>query len=165
MKSTLVFFCFMLFALIGKTQTNCEVDFVPDTLFVPNEAKTYSGKYLQSNLENNATLQLYKLNNSRFYLKLIVKENLYFDKTDVLEIMSGTKSWVRKEITQYQLDKSTGYYLVEIFKNYIGTLKDDGITAIVFGKVKTAFSKQDANKIKKISKCLYETIDTKKITN
>jgi hypothetical protein len=165
MKSTLASFCFMLIVLIGKTQTNCEVDFVPDTLFVPKEAKTFSGKYLQTSLKNNATLQLYSLNNNKFYLKLVVKENLYFDKTDLLEILSGTKSWARKDITQYQLDKSTGYYVVEIFKNYIGTLKDEGITGIVFGKVKTTFSKQDANEIKKISKCLYETIDTKKITN
>jgi hypothetical protein len=165
MKSTLISFCFVLFALIGKTQTNCEVDFVPDTLFFPKESKTFSGKYLQANLKNNATLQLYRINNNKFYLKLIVKENLYFDKTDMFEIISGTKSWALKNTTQYELNKSTGYYVIEIFKNYIATLKDDGITAIVFGKAKTTFSKQDANEIKKISKCFYETIDTKKITN
>ena len=91
----------------------------------------------------------------------MVIENLYFGKIDLLELKSGTKSFYLKETTHYQLDKNTGYYLLEIYKNYIGTLKDNGLTAIQFGKAETIYSKQDCNQVKQIAKCFYENIDTK----
>ena len=93
---------------------------------------------------------------------MIVTENLYFDKVDMLEVRSGKKSYYVKNTQHYQYEKHKGYYCFEIFKNYIGTLKDDGITAIEFGKVETSFSKSDCNQVKTIAKCFYESIDEKK---
>lgn len=135
--------------------------FVRDTLYLPAEKKTVSGEYLQATLKNKSVVRLYKTDNQKYYLKLIVTENLYFDKTDQLEIESDDRSSYEKT-TQYELDKGTGYYVFEVFKNYIATLKDDGITAIIFGKAKTTFTRQDANKIRDISECFYETIAAKK---
>ena len=43
-----------------------------------------------------------------------------------------------------------------------GTEKDEGITSIVFGGAETDFTKQDANQIKKISRCFYEANYRKK---
>lgn len=160
MKRSLISFCSILLSMAFYAQGECS--FVKDTLFLPDEKKNLSGEYLEAVLKNNSVLRLYKTGSNRYYLRLAVSENLYFDKTDQLEIQSGSKSMYEPKIKQYELGKATGYYVFEIYKNYIATLKDDGITAIVFGKAKTSFTRQDANKIKDISNCFYETIVSKK---
>ena len=162
MKSRFISFLFLLLSLAGRSQEGCEAGFKPYTLFLPAEKKSVAGEYLQVTLKNNSVVRLYKTANKKYYLKLVVTENLYFDKTDKLEIQSGGMSYSEPIITQYELDKSTGYYVFEIFKNYVSTLKDEGITAIVFGKAETSFSKKDANKISDIARCFYETIVPKK---
>lgn len=158
MKSRFISFLFLLLALACRSQEGCGAGFKQDTLFLPAEKKTIAGEYLEASLKNKSLVRLYKTAGNKYYLKLVVTENLYFDKTDKLEIQSGGMSYTEPKIIQYELDKSTGYYVFEIFKNYVATLKDEGITAIVFGKAVTDFSRQDAKKIRDISKCLYETI-------
>ncbi len=143
-----------------KSQTECT--FKPDTVTIPKENKTINAHYLQTTFKNNSNFFLYKSDNNKYYLKLIVTENLYFGKIDVLELKSSEKSYYAKDTKQYQLDKNTGYYVIEIWKNYIGTLKDDGLTAIVFGKAETLYSKQDCSQVKQLAKCFYESIDIKK---
>jgi hypothetical protein len=154
---TLLFFTFFLGAF---SQTDCS--FIQDTVTIPKDKKVLNAEYLQTVLKNKSIVQLYKTETNKYYLKLIVTENLYFNKVDMLEIKSGSKSFFAKETRHYQFDKHTGFYLVEIYKNYAGTLKDDGITSIVFGSAETNFSKQDCNQVKQISKCFYENIVTKK---
>lgn len=151
-------FTFCNFSLLNS-QTNCA--FKNDTLFIPKENKVINARYLQTTFKNKTNFFLYKGNNNKCYIKFVVIENLYFGKIDLLELKSGTKSFYLKETTHYQLDKNTGYYLLEIYKNYIGTLKDNGLTAIQFGKAETIYSKQDCNQVKQIAKCFYENIDTK----
>ena len=77
---------------------------------------------------------------------------------DVLEIRSGNKSYYAKESKQYKINKTTGLFIIEVFKNYISTLKDEGITSIYFAKAETDFTRQDASEIKKMSKCFYDAI-------
>jgi hypothetical protein len=161
MKSRFISFLFLLSVLAAKSQEGCGAGFTRDTLYLPAENKTVTGAYLEATLKNKSVVRLYKTDLNKYYLKLVVTENLYFDKADQLEIESDGRSSYEKT-TQYQLDKATGYYVFEIFKNYIATLKDDGITAITFGKARTTFTRQDANKIRDISKCFYETIAAKK---
>ncbi len=161
MKNKFFLFCFLLQVLVFKAQKACETGFVPDTLYLPAEAKTVSGQYLQATLKNKSVVRLYKTAANRYYMKLIVTENLYFDKTDKLEVQSGTMSFY-ETVRQYELDKATGYYVFEIFKNYIATLKDEGITGIIFGKAETNYTRQDASQVKQIAKCFYENIATKK---
>ncbi|MBK9283676.1 MAG: hypothetical protein IPM51_05080 [Sphingobacteriaceae bacterium] len=133
-----------------------------DTVFIPKENKTYQSDYLEVELKNKSLVQLVKADNKKYYLRMIVTENLYFDKVALLEVISGKKSFYVKDTKHHQFDKHRGYYCFEIFQNYIGTLKDDGITAIEFGKVHTSFSKSDCNHIKSIAKCFYESISEKK---
>jgi hypothetical protein len=149
---------FLLFFLANGAQ-NCS--YLQDTLYIPKQGKIVNTEYLQTTLKNNTIVKLYKTENSKYFLKLIVTENLYFDKVDVLEIKSGSKSYYEKDAKHFQYDKHTGFYVLEIYKNYIGTLKEDGITSIVFGKSETNFTKQDCNQIKQISKCFYENIVAK----
>src|SRR3954468_16215279 len=113
------------------SQSDC--NFISDTVSIPKDNKVMNAEYLQTTLKNKSIVQLYKTETNKYYLKLIVTENLYFNKVDLLEIKSGSKSFFAKETKHHQYDKHTGFYLVEIYKNYAGTLKDDGITSIVFG--------------------------------
>lgn len=133
-----------------------------DTIVTSKKEKITSGEFIQTTLKNKSVVRLYKLNNNKYYLKLIVTENLYFDKTDHLEILSGSKSYHENNIVQHELNKSEGYFVLEVFKNYIVTLKDDGITGLIFGKAETDFTKQDANQVKQIAKCFFENITVKK---
>lgn len=151
---------FLLFFLAGFAQSDCA--FIKDTVRIPKDNKVIDTEYLQTTLKNKSVVQLIKAPAGKFYLKIIVTENLYFDKVDMLEIISGSKSIFYKDTKHYQNDKHSGYYVVEVGKNYVSTLKDNGITSIVFGKVETSFGKSDCNQVKQISKCFYESISPKK---
>lgn len=150
----------LLLIKLAAGQGKCA--FVNDTLFLPKENKVVNGEYLEANFKNKTQVRLYKTENNKYYLKFVVRENLYFDKVDVLEIQSGNKSFYAKETKQIQCDKYSAMYIVEVFKNYIGTIKDDGITAIIFNKAQTTYTKQDSNQAKQMAKCLYEVINAKK---
>jgi len=69
---------------------------------------------------------------------------------------------VSKGIKQYQKDKHTGFFVMEVFKNYIATLKDDGITSYVFNAKETVLSKSEIKDVKKIANCFYQTINVQK---
>ncbi|MES2681175.1 MAG: hypothetical protein V4635_14875 [Bacteroidota bacterium] len=162
MKTGFVFFYFILSAFIFKSQNKCEMSSMTDTIINSKKEKVTRGEFIQATLKNKSVVQLYKLSDNKYYLKLIVTENLYFDKIDNLEILSGSKSYNEKNTRQYELNKSAGYYVIEIYKNYVATLRDEGITGIIFGKAETNFTKQDANQVKQIAKCFYEHIAVKK---
>lgn len=163
MKKLYFVFFLMLFNLTYRSQNNCEAEFVKDTLTVPGEKKVVEGEYIQTTLKNLSVVTLFKTKDNKFYLKLIVTENFYFNKVDVLEIRSGSKSYYAKDTQQYKINKTKGLYVIEIFKNYIATLKEDGITSIVFSKAETDYTRQDARQIKQISRCLYDAAFVKKI--
>ena len=152
---------FLFLAITGAFLAQ-DCTFKEDTVFIHSEKKTVNTEYLETILKNKSRVQLIKANQNKLFVKLIVTENLYFDKVDRLEIKSGSKSFYVKDTKQHKLDKYTGYYLVEIYQNYAGTLKDEGITSIVFGKAETSFGKSDCNLIKQISKCFYESVAAKK---
>ncbi len=162
MKTGFAILFFLLSALAFKSQNKCELSPMTDTIVDSKKEKITQGEFIQTTLKNRSVVQLYKLGNGKLYMKLIVTENLYFDKIDHLEILSGSKSYHENNARQYELNKSAGYYVVEIYKNYVATLRDDGITGLIFGKAESDFTRQDANLVKQIAKCFYENITSKK---
>jgi len=152
----------LFFNSIGCSQKSGDFSFIKDTIRIPKENKVVESEYLITSLKNGSTIQLVKAPNAKLYLRICTSENLYFGKTDMLEIKSGSKSFFAKETTNYELTKNSGYYVIEIYKNYIATLKDDGITGFIFGKAVTSFSKQDCNQVKQMAKYFYESVCTKK---
>ena len=146
----------------GFSQSEGGFTIIKDTVRIPKENKVLNSEYVITTLKNGTTFQLIKSSNSKYYLKIVTSENLYFDKTDVLEIKSGKKSFFAKETTNFQLNKNTGFYVVEVFKNYIGTIKDDGITGLQFDKAVTAYNKQDCNQIKHMANYFYESFCVQK---
>jgi hypothetical protein len=153
---------FLTFFGFGTLHSQIDCALKSESVYLPKENQTINAKSLSTILKNNTTIILYKTDKGKYYLKLIVSENLYFNRVDILELKSGTKSIFFKDTKHYEIDKNTGYYSVEILKNYIATLKDEGLTAIKFGNAQTNYTKQDCKQIKQIAKCLYESIDISK---
>ena len=125
---------------------------------IPQSGKILDGEYLETTLKNLSVVRFFKTEDGKLYLRLIVTKNFYFDKVDVLEIESGTKSYYAKNTRQFKVTRASGLFLIEIYKNYLNTIKDEGITGIVFGGTETKFSNKDAAQIKKIAGVFYESL-------
>jgi hypothetical protein len=160
MRLRFLLVCF-LFLTLGFKGQNCDFKFSQDTMSLPETNKILEGEYFETTLKDFSVVRLFKTEDDKYYLKFIVKKNFYFDKVDVLEIRSGNKSYYAKNTRQYKIDKTTGLFVIEIFKNYIATLKEDGITSLYFAKAETDFTRQDAGQIKKMAKCFYESLSVK----
>lgn len=154
----LYIFLFALTVTFSKSQKPCS--FTEDTLYVPMTGKTLQASYVEVITKNNSNIQLFR-QGGNYYLRIIATVNLYFGKTDVLEIKSDTKSFFAKNTTQFERDKDHGCYTVQIYKNYIATLRDYGITGIRFGAAETRYEGRDTEAVRKMAKCFYETINTK----
>lgn len=128
---------------------------------LPETSKIIDGDYLETTLKDFSQVRLFKTTNNKYYLKFIVKRNFYFDKVDVLEIRSGSKSYYAKDTKQYKIDKTTGMFIIEVFKNYISTLKEEGITSLYFSQAETKFTRHDTKQIKQIANCFYNSIALK----
>jgi hypothetical protein len=153
-----IIFYFLVLNLISYGQEDCASAFVTDTMFVPKEGKVVSGQYIETVFKNQSVVRLFKASDNRYYMRLLVKENFYFDKVDVLEIRSGSKSYYAKETRQFKINKTTGLFVIEIYKNYVTTLKEDGITSIVFANTETDFTRQDASQVKKMARCFFDSM-------
>jgi hypothetical protein len=161
MKYLILLVSVLFFGFSGYSQASADLTIMRDTIRIPKEYRTINAEYLITTLKSGTTIQLIKSPEKRYYLRIVTSDNLYFEKTDVLEIQSGSRSLSIKT-TNYELNKNTGYYIVEVGKNYIATLKDDGITGLVFGKAETKYSKQDCIQIKQMAKFFYESFCTTK---
>jgi len=161
MAGRFIVFCFTVLALTCKSQINCESAFIKDTMSLPENGKVLEGEFIEVSLKDHSCVRIFRTMDDKYYLKFVVKQNFYFDKVDVLEIRSGSKSYYVKNTRQYKIDKTTGLFVVEIFKNYISTLKEEGMTSIYFAKAETDFTKRDASQIKQMSKCFYDVITQK----
>lgn len=136
--------------------------FVTDTLFNEKDDSFLMADGLTTPMfKSGSQVKLFKVAN-KYYLEIEVRDNLYFDKVDNLEVKSGSKSMFQKGIKQHQKNKHTAFFVMEVFKNYIATLKDDGITSFVFNNAESTFSKQEIKEIKKIANCFYQTINVPK---
>lgn len=158
----IIFTALLSLWIVAYAGQNCEPGFVKDTMVIPESGKVLNGEYLETTLKNGSVVRLFKTDDNKYYLRMIITKNFYFGKTAELEIRSGSKSYWAKNTTQHKVTKTSGLFLLEVYKNYIGTLKDYGITSIVFSEAETDFTKSDANQIKAIAKCFYESISPKK---
>jgi hypothetical protein len=140
----------------------CDLQFISDTMTYTGEKKVLQGEYAEVTLKNQTVVRLFKSNDGKIYLRLTVTENFYFDKVAMLEIRSGTKSLYAKNTRQHKISKTRGLFIIEVFSNYLDTLKDYGITGIAFGQAETDFTKQDARQVKMLAACMLDQITPKK---
>jgi hypothetical protein len=133
--------------------------FITDSLFIEKDNAYILADGLKTPFfKNESQVKLFKVVN-KYYLTIMCKDNIYFDMVSDLEIKSGSKSMSPKGVKQHQKDKHTAFFVVEVYKNYIATLKDEGITSYIFNKTENTFSKQEVKEIKKIATCFYQTIN------
>jgi hypothetical protein len=158
MKIWIPLFLFMLVCYSGSCQSADEFKFTHDTMTFTGTDKVLEGDYVETTLKNFSVVRLFKTNDDKYYLRFIVTKNFYFNKVATLEIQSGSRSYYAKETKQHKITKTSGLFIIEIFKNYIGTIKDDGITGIVFGEAETDFTKQDTKQIKAMATFFYNSI-------
>ncbi len=156
----LIFISTLFFARSICAQTNCA--FMPDTLILEETKTSIYGVSIEAKLKKHGELKLFKADNGKLYLHFLVTENLYFDKRDNLEIESDGRSILFKNVLHQKYDKYTGLYVVEIWKNYIVTLKDDGLSSLTFSKAKTKFYPSESKLVKQIADCFYQEINIKK---
>ena len=156
MRKSALLLLFFLFVNTGFSQ-DCPA-LVPDTMTMPGDHKAMNGEYLEAQMKNGSTVRFFKTENERLFIRLVVTKNFYFNQVSTLEIQSGSKSYYIKNAKQYKLDKGHGLFVAEIYRNYLITLKEFGITAIDFGGVVTDFTRHDASAVKQIAKCVYATL-------
>ena len=123
--------------------------------------KVLEGQRISIPLKKGGEISFFVGQDGKVYLRFIVKENFYFDKTDILEVRSGSKSYYVKNVRQFKVDKTTGLFVFEIYTNYLSTLKEDGITAIYFSKAETDFTRKDAADVRKAAVCISELVGRK----
>ena len=162
MKFIFIIFLFLFSTIQLDAQSINGYNFIKDTLRIPEGNKVLEGESVSAELKKGYSFKLFKTSNNKYYFKIIISENLYFNKMDALEIISGTKSIYFKDAVNYELDDHKGYYLVEVLKNYVGTLKDEGVTSIMFNNTETTYTKKECNQVKQMAKYFYESISAKK---
>jgi hypothetical protein len=151
--------CLPLFILLNFSCFGQECPaFIPDTMTMPGDHKPIDGEYLEAQMKNGSTVRIFRTPDERLFLRLVVTKNFYFNQVSTLEIQSGSKSYYLKNTKQYKIDKGHGLFVAEIFRNYLGTLKELGITALDFGGAVTDFTRQDASAVKKMAQCMYSSL-------
>jgi hypothetical protein len=128
-----------------------------DTLTAPGTSVRMEGESISVPLKGGGSLLFFKTSSGKAYLRIEITENFYFGRTDLLEIRSGSKSFYSKNAVQQKVHKGLARFTVEIFRNYLYTLKDLGITGITFAGADTDFSRQDNVQIRKAAACFYDT--------
>jgi hypothetical protein len=160
--AAIIFFMLSLCPLFYNAQEKAELAFVQDTMTFTGENKVLNGEYVETTLKNLSVVRMFKTTDNKYYLRFLVTANFYFGKVDVFEIRSGKKSYYNENTKQHKVSKTMGLFIVEIPKNYVAQLSDEGITSIVFNKAETDFTRQDASQIRKMAKFFNESITAKK---
>jgi hypothetical protein len=161
MKAVFIFLLLNLIGLKNLAQDNCEANFRSDTMSLFNNGKILEGSYIETTLKNGSVIRLFRTNDNKNYLRILVSENFYFDRIDMLEIRSGHKSYYAADSKQYKVNKNKGLFIIEVPKNYVAQLKDHGISALDFAHATTHFTKSDSKQIRTICSCFYNIIKTK----
>lgn len=139
----------MTFCVQG--QKDKVLSFVRDTMTLTGTEKVISGEYLETTLRDQHVVRMFLADDQKVYVRFIVARNFYFGKNGSLEILSGSKTYTIKNLTQYKVSKTRGLFVSEIFTNYLTTLRNEGMSSIIFNQAETKFSRLDTKKIKRMA--------------
>jgi len=165
LQSLSAWLIFFFFSVHVHAQKETEFQFVKDTMTLNGSDRVLSGEYLEVTLKDQHVVRLFKADDNHVYLRFIVTRNFYFGKSGPLEILSGSKTYTAKNVTQHKVNKTRGLFVTEIFTNYLSTIRDEGMTGLYFNQAETDFSRGDSKKIKRMAKVFqqaYLSATTKK---
>ncbi len=155
----LFFICSLIFSVSGFAQTTCEYTLRPDSATLQLPKKKEAVELLEVKIKNNYQVQFIKLNKKN-YLKIIVRNDLGFGKTGSLLLATGKKQIFIRTITLQVIDKSSGYFLIELNDSfYLDNIKESGISKLVFNEVvEFGIPKSDADLIEKAAECFNSVV-------
>lgn len=152
----LLFVIAVLFSFTSVAQTDCSSILKSDSCALQTPSKKELVEVTEVKIKNNYQVQFIK-QGQKNYLKLIVKDDLGFGKKGSLLLYCNKKQIYVKTITLQVIDKKSAYFLIELIPNYITTLKDNGLTNIIFCEnIEFVVPKQDSEAVKKMAACFYE---------
>ncbi len=135
---------------------NCKDQLVTDSLYRPSEKQSVLVSVLNCPLKNGGNIQFIN-NKGKLLLKITPNQKLGFVDVGSLQIRSaGNKSIFFKNTTYFNHKEPTAYFVVDILINYVATLRDDGLTSLVFNEKFEAAFPDDQKAIRKTAKCFYE---------
>ncbi|MGZ3883693.1 MAG: hypothetical protein ACXVPQ_07815 [Bacteroidia bacterium] len=133
----------------------CKEQVVSDSVLKPGETKKVIASVLYMGLKNGGAVQFVS-DNGKYYLKITPHEKLGFVENGSLELKSGSKSFFVKNAKLYNIKDPGAYFITEIFMNYVATLKDNGLTGLVFNQFEIKFNKEDSRKVEETADCFYK---------
>lgn len=151
---------FILISFNGVSQIACDKIFKADSSILEKPGIKELVDLAEVKIKNNYQVQFIK-HSSKNYLKIIVKDNLGFGKSGSLLLYCNKKQIYVKKITLQPIDKSSAYFIFELIPNYAATLRENGLTSIIFCET-TEFGipKQDSEAVKKTAACFYDLVIT-----
>ena len=157
LKKLYIFFSVVF--VYANAQNPCIDQFVNDSIKKPGEKNAVVMNALTYTLKNGGVVQFIK-DEGKFYLRLKLREKLGFISDGTLELISAKKSIFFKTTFQ-DIDTQTPYFILPIGINYVATLKELGLTTLIFNSHEVKFSKDESKGIKETANCFY-TINNKK---
>lgn len=110
-------------------------------------------------IKNNYQLQFILSKDKKNYLRIVVHDNLGFGQIGEFMLICGKKQIYDKDVKLVSIDKNSGWFIIELNPNYIQTLRDLGLTKIIFrDTVEFLVPKSDSEKIKQTAACFFEAV-------
>jgi len=148
-----------LLSLNSLAQSKCKYSLISDSCALQNSAQKELVELMEIKIKNNYNVQFIK-QGAKKYLKIIVRDNLGYGQTGSLLLYSNKKQYFTKSITLQTIDKNSAYFLLELNPNYLLTLKENGLTSIIFKeKIEFTIPKQDSEAVKQLATCFAEAVE------
>ena len=147
----------LFWGLNTLAQTPCN-GFQSDSLVISQFSKKELLEFMEVTIKNNYQLQFIKQGKKNF-LKIIVRDNLGFGQIGELMLISGKKQIYEKSSRLVQIDKTSGYFVIELNPNYILTMKEFGLNKLIFrDTVEFLIPKSDSEKVKQTAGCFLDAV-------
>lgn len=153
------FLCSLIFSIQTFGQNPCDNLLKTDScaLLIPQTKELV--ELMSVKIKNNYQVQFIKQDTKK-YLKIIVRDDLGFGKKGSLLLLSNKKQIYVKSVALQVIDKSSAYFLIELSgTNYLENIKEMGLSKIVFNETSEfSIPKTDSELIKKTANCFYTTL-------
>ena len=161
MKTIFTFVGLIICIISFAQKTPCSL-LKPDSCILPNVSVKQAVEIQEVVIKNNYQVQFIK-HKQKNYLNLIVKDNLGFGQSGSLLLLSNKKQYFLKSVKLEPIDKMSAYFLIELNANYLLTLRENGLTNIIFKEnAEFVIPKVDSEIIKKNAMCFSDIVNAKK---
>jgi len=146
---------FLMFIYSVALPQDCKEQIVSDSIVRPSDNKKILANVLYMGLKNGGAVQ-FASDNGKYYLKITPHEKFGYIEDGALELKSGSKSFFVKNAKLHNIKDLGAFFVVEIYLNYVATLKEDGLTGIVFNKFEVKLEKVDTKNVERTAECFYK---------